>query len=140
MNAEPTVVILLDGDSRVHRPGETISGEYWIESVPSDQVKAIEASVLWHSEGKGDEDMAVHEFWRRSGDGDRPLDPRRPERFAAVLPNSPLSYDGQIVKLCWCVRVRVVLHRGKDVVGEKEFRLGDVPPAKQQIANCKLQI
>jgi hypothetical protein len=135
MNAEPTVVILLDGDSRVHRPGETLSGEYWIESLPSEQVKAIEASVLWHSEGKGDEDMAVHEFWRRSGEGDRPLEPRRPERFVTALPNSPLSYDGQIVKLRWCVRVRAVLHRGKDVVGEKEFRLGDVPPAKQHIAN-----
>ncbi len=135
MNAEPAVVILLDGDSRVHRAGETLSGEYWIESLPAEQVKAIEASVLWHSEGKGDEDMAVHEFWRRSGEGDRPLVPRRAERVATALPNSPVSYDGQIVKLRWCVRVRAVLHRGKDVVGEKEFRLGVVPPAKQHIAN-----
>ena len=33
MNGEPTVVIRLDGDGRIHRPGETLSGEYWIESL-----------------------------------------------------------------------------------------------------------
>ena len=33
MSEEPTVVIRLDGDGRVHRPGETLSGEYWIESL-----------------------------------------------------------------------------------------------------------
>ena len=68
MSEEPTVVIRLDGDSRVYRPGETLSGEYWSESLEAGQVKAIEVSVLWHTEGKGDEDMAVHEFWRRDSD------------------------------------------------------------------------
>ena len=86
--------------------------------------------MLWHTEGKGDEDMAVHEFWRRDADDGRPLDPRRPERFSTTLPNSPLSYDGQIVKVRWCVRVRVFPHRGKEIVGEKGFQLGDVPPSE----------
>ncbi|MEN6457767.1 MAG: hypothetical protein ABFC63_02455 [Thermoguttaceae bacterium] len=129
MSDEPTVVILLEGESRIHRPGDTLAGEYWIESIDAEQVKAIEASVLWHTEGKGDEDMAVHEFWRRHAD-QGPFDSRHPQRFSTVLPNSPLSYDGQIVKLRWCVRVRALLHRGKDIVSEKAFRLGDVPPAK----------
>jgi hypothetical protein len=127
MNAEPTVVIRFEGDQRVHRPGETLAGEYWIESLDAEQVKAIEVSVLWRSEGKGDEDMAVHEFWRRDPGPDQPIDPRRPERFSTTLPNSPLSYDGQIVKLRWCVRVRVFPLRGKEIVGEKRFQLGDVP-------------
>ena len=127
MNDEPAVVIRLDGDGRIHRPGETLSGEYWIESLEASQLKAIQVSVLWHTEGKGDEDMAVAEFWRRDAEDGRPLDPARPERFSATLPNSPLSYDGQIVKVRWCVRVRVFLHRGKDVVGEKVFQLGNVP-------------
>ena len=42
MIEEPTVVIRLEGDGRVHRPGETLSGEYLIESLDAVQVKAIE--------------------------------------------------------------------------------------------------
>jgi hypothetical protein len=128
MSEEPTVVIRLDGDSRFHRPGETLSGEYWCESLGAGQVKAVEISVLWHTEGKGDEDMAVHEFQRRDSTDDCPVDPQRPERFSTTLPNSPLSYEGQIVKVRWCVRVRVFPYRGKETVGEKRFQLGDQPP------------
>jgi hypothetical protein len=127
MSAEPTIVIRFEEDQRVHRPGDPLSGEYWIESLGADQVKAIEVSVLWHTEGKGDDDMAVHEFWRRDPGDDQPLDPRRPERFSTTLPNSPLSYEGQIIKLRWCVRVRVFPLFGKEIVGEKRFQLGDVP-------------
>jgi hypothetical protein len=54
-----------------------------------------------------------------------------PARFETVLPNCPLSYDGLIVKVRWCVRVRAFLHRGgKEVFGQKVFRLGDIPPIK----------
>ena len=130
MNEEPTVVIRLDDDGRIHRPGETLSGEYWIESLEASQLKAIEVSVLWHTEGKGDEDMAVHEFWRRDAHDGLPIDPAQPERFSTTLPNSPLSYEGRIIKLHWCVRVRAFLHRGKEVVGEKMFQLGHVPPVR----------
>ena len=130
MSAEPAVVILLDGDASAYRPGQTLSGHYWIEALGLSQVKAIEVSVLWHTEGKGDEDMAVTEFWRRDAEDGRPIDARRPEQVQTTLPNSPLSYEGRIVKLRWCVRVRAFLHRGKDVVGEKTFRLGHVQPIR----------
>ena len=132
MSDEPVIVVRLDGDSRPHRPGETLSGHYWIESLEAGQVKAIEASVLWYTEGKGDEDMAVHEFWRRDVAGAELPDARRPESFSTVLPNSPLSYHGQLVKIRWCVRVRVFTHRGKDLVGERAFQLGEVPAVKQE--------
>ena len=133
MNAEPTVILRFDGPDRC-LPGETLSGEYSIESLDAEAIHAIEASVLWHTEGKGDEDMAVHEFWRRDADQE-PLDPRRPERFSTTLPNTPLSYDGRIVKVRWCVRVRVFPHRGKEVVGEKPFQLGDVPAVESPAAS-----
>jgi hypothetical protein len=132
MSAEPTIVIRLDGDGLVYQPGDTFAGHYWIESLDASQVKAVEVSVLWHSEGKGDEDMAVHEFWRRDADDGLPIDPGQPARFCTTLPNSPLSYEGQIIKLRWCVRVRAFLYRGKEVVGEKVFQLGGVPPVRQK--------
>jgi hypothetical protein len=127
MSAEPAIVIRLDGDGPVYRPGETLSGQYWIKSLGPDPLKAIEVSVLWHTEGKGDEDMAVHEFWRRDTDEVLPINPAQPERFSTILPDSPLSYEGRIIKLRWCVRVRAFPQRGKEVVGEKRFQLGSVP-------------
>jgi hypothetical protein len=130
MSAEPAVIIRLDGNGRVYRPGESLAGEYWIESLAAEQLKAIEASVLWYTEGKGDEDMAVHEFWRHDVGDECPIEPGRPQRFVALLPNSPLSYEGLIVKIRWCVRVRAFLQRGKELIAQKGFQLGDVPATR----------
>jgi hypothetical protein len=69
----------------------------------------------------------VHDFRRLAVEDGDWVDPRYPGRFSTVLPNSPLSYRGLIVKLRWCVRVRVFLARDKEVVGEMPFQLGNVP-------------
>ncbi len=127
--SQPVITIRFDGGGE-YRPGETLSGEYQLRSVASGQLKAVEVSVLWYSEGKGDEDLAVHEFWRLSAEDGDLLDPSRPQPFSTTLPESPLSYDGAIIKLRWCVRVRAFLERGKEVVGQKAFQLGNVPAAK----------
>jgi hypothetical protein len=133
--SEPEIIIRLDENGRTYSPGATLSGEYRIEAVEGQNLQAVEVSVLWYSEGKGDEDLAIHEFWRKDAPatistGGELGDPRRPDRFSTALPQSPLSYDGQIVKIRWCVRVRVIFKRGRDLVAQKLFRLGNVPPAK----------
>lgn len=130
MNDEPAVAIRLEGNGRSYLPNERLSGEYVFEGLFSDQIKAIEVSVVWYTEGKGDEDMAVHEFWRKDMDNGDTIDFNRPLRFETTLPNSPLSYDGQIVKIRWCVRVRAFLNRGKSLFAQKEFRLGSIPSPK----------
>ncbi|MEN6497770.1 MAG: hypothetical protein ABFD16_26020 [Thermoguttaceae bacterium] len=127
---DPLVIIRFDANGRVYQPGDTLSGEYHIDVARLAEIRAVEVSVLWYTEGKGDEDMAVHCFRRMSLEDDLNFDPRDPERFSTVLPNSPLSYDGLIVKIRWCVRVRVFLARGREVVGEKAFQLGSVPAMK----------
>ncbi len=127
MKEEPAVIIRLDGNGHSYEPGQMFSGEYAIEELPADTIKALEISILWYTEGKGDEDMAVHEFWRKDPENGDIINPLQPTRFQTVLPHSPLSYSGQIVKLHWCVRVRAFLHRGKEVFGQKEFKLGDIP-------------
>jgi hypothetical protein len=127
--SQPRVTIRLDGTGRVYRSGEALAGEYRLESIAPDQIKAIEVSVLWYSEGKGDEDLAVHYFRRLEREDGDWVDPGLPGRFSTTLPNSPLSYNGLIVKIVWCVRVRVFLVRGKQVLGEQSFRLGNVPAA-----------
>ena len=124
----PAVNVRFDADAEVFAPGETLTGDYRVWGIRPDELRAVELSVLWYTEGKGDEDLSVHEFARRSAEDDDLPEPGAPVRFETRLPLSPLSYDGAIVRLRWCVRVRVFLHGGKEVVGERRFRLGRVPP------------
>jgi hypothetical protein len=123
------IVIRIDGTKRQFEPGELIGGDYFIDGAAPDQVRAAELSVLWHTEGKGDEDLAVHHFDRISMETNPDWDPRQPRSFEAKLPNSPLSYDGVIVKIRWRVRVRAFLVGGRELVEEQRFQLGDVPTA-----------
>ncbi len=81
-----------------------MAGQFRLDGPATGDVRAVELSVLWHTEGKGDEDMSVHLFERVESDEDQILDFRQPRRFSTVLPGSPLSYDGLIVKIRWCVR------------------------------------
>ncbi|MEN6405551.1 MAG: hypothetical protein ABFC77_03675 [Thermoguttaceae bacterium] len=134
MSMEPAVLIRFDGDASAYQPGDVLAGHYVVEPLEGDSIKAVEVSVLWHTEGKGDEDMAVHEFWRRDADDVRPIDLREPEQFVTRLPNSPLSYRGRLIKLHWCVRVRVFLQNGKELLGERKFQLGHVPSLKRLAA------
>jgi hypothetical protein len=128
--SEGSVRVLLDGNRRLYQPGDLLSGEYQINSLKWVGPTAVEMSVLWHTEGQGDEDLAVHYFERRDSAGQSGVDLRRPQRFSTRLPPSPLSYQGVIVKICWCVRVRVFLPRGKELVGEAPFQLGNLPAAR----------
>jgi hypothetical protein len=131
MSFEPVIVIRFDDEGAVYQPGQTLSGQYWIESLAGCHVKAVELSVLWYTEGKGEEDMAVHDFWRHEADDLHPLNPAQPQRFSTSLPNSPLSYQGRIIKIRWCVRLRAFLNRGKELVGERDFQFGTVAPLQK---------
>ena len=133
---DPLIALTLDradgGDrhGRSFAAGETLRIEYQIDAVDPQQIVATEASVLWHTEGKGEPDMGIHFFRRftREGHADHDLRPMR--RMDVCLPNSPLSYDGVILKIRWCVRVRLFLTQGREFVEERPFHLGSVPPAK----------
>ena len=123
---EPEITIRLADDRRMYQPGETLAGEIQVSTMSLAAPQAIELSVLWYTEGQGDEDLAVHHF-ERFDEGGEMGELRRPKPFSTILPNSPLSYDGVLMRVFWCVRVRVFLTRGKEVVVEELFRLGDVP-------------
>ncbi len=131
MMDDPRLALYFDGNLRLYLPGDTLAGEYQLESSRRVPAKAVELAVLWHTEGKGDEDLGVHYFDRREGGADAPLDLRRPQRFSTTLPATPLSYEGVIVKVRWCARVRVFFHKGKESMVEEPFRLGHVPPASE---------
>jgi hypothetical protein len=125
----PPVRLVLDSTTAHYQPGDRLAGRYLVESMQPWAVRAAELSVLWYTAGAGEEDMAVHHFERLIDDLAHPLDLRMPRRFTTVLPQSPLSYDGQIVKVCWCVRLRLFPQQGQEAVAETAFRLGSVPAA-----------
>ena len=121
---EPLISIQLFDHLPAYKPGDVLKCDYQIDAVEEGEVQAVEASVLWYTEGKGDEDMGIHFFERRlvteSEGGDlRPL-----KSFSIPLPNTPLSYSGEILKIQWCVRVRAFLKQGKESHLDYPFRLG----------------
>jgi hypothetical protein len=122
------IEILLDRDELVFQPGEDLAGQFLVVPAEGMVPKAIELSVVWHTEGKGDEDLGVHYFERY--DAQEQTDHLlRPIRFQTRLPASPLSYEGNILKIKWLVRVRVYPKRGEQLLADEPFRLGNVPPA-----------
>jgi hypothetical protein len=129
--SEPEITILLDGrGSRLYNAGDTLAGSYWFNCVGGDEIQAVEISVIWHTEGKGNEDLGVHAFWRLSIENGDWIDPRRPGRFSTILPRSPLSYSGIIIKIIWTVRVRLFLSENRETVEEIVFHLGNIPDVR----------
>jgi hypothetical protein len=120
------VRLTLDSPSARYQSGDRLSGRFLVDGAQVFGVRSAELSVLWYTAGKGDEDLAVHHFERLVDESARPLDLRVPRRFATTLPASPLSYDGHIVKVCWCVRLRLFLATGQETVAEVPFYLGNV--------------
>ena len=61
---QPLISIQIDHRQEVFEPGEVLSGAFQIDAVEADEVRAVEVSVLWFTEGTGEEDLAVHYFER----------------------------------------------------------------------------
>lgn len=120
---EPLISLQFLSSGGVYRSGDLLRAEYQIDAVASDDVQAVELSILWYTEGKGDEDLAVHFFERRVAADADDGDLRRLYRFKTELPNSPLSYSGEILTIRWCGRVRIFLRRGKELFFDQPFQL-----------------
>jgi hypothetical protein len=124
----PRVLVQFDHPDRRYMPLDPLGVRYQVEGVAGDRVRAIEQSVLWYTEGKGEEDLGVH-FFQRLVDQAAVAAAAREGAFAVQLPRSPLSYEGVIVKIRWCVRVRLFFAAARDFVSEHVFELGAIPPA-----------
>jgi hypothetical protein len=124
---EPLLSLCIAGGKSHFAAGDELVCEYQIDAIDPAEIQAVEASVLWYTEGKGEDDLGVHFFERRlpadADDGD--LRPMR--RLRTRLPNSPLTYGGSILRIQWCVRLRLFLRRGREYSIEQPFTLGSVP-------------
>jgi len=127
MTIEPLISLCLVGPRRSYSAGDELVAEYQLDAVQPDEVQAVEASVLWYTEGKGEEDLGVHFFERRLPSDADDGDLRVLRRIKTILPGTPLSYSGAIFTIRWCVRVRLFLRRGREFMQEQAFTLGSVP-------------
>ncbi len=112
-------------------PGERLAGRYRLEGEDAPEIERLEVSVLWYTSGKGDEDLGVHFFEELRADSPKWFNAREWAEFECVLPQTPLSYDGVLIKIHWCVRVRYYRANGKQILGECPFSLGTVQPGRK---------
>lgn len=124
------VTIQLDRTPPDYPPDGSLAGVWTLPDDIDGPVRAVELSVMWLTEGKGDEDMGVHHFERLAPEEAGLVEGGQRQTFAVRLPRSPLSYDGIVVKVGWCVRVRVFWDGG-ETFAEVPFRLGNVARAEE---------
>jgi len=117
------VNLALCREDGLYEAGGALTARWRISRVPLEDVQGIEISVLWHTEGKGDEDFHVHHFHRvvenqirRNGLADE-------QSTSCDLPVTPLSYHGRLITVRWCVRLRLFLRHGREIVAEQPFHL-----------------
>lgn len=125
--SSPDVTLRIDQER--YRPGEELIGAFQVDGyLPDDYL--IELSVLWHTEGKGDEDLGVILFQEWSANK-QPFDVDQPQSFTVPLPRSPLTYEGQLIKIRWLAKVRVRCSPGGEQLAEMPFRLESAPATSQ---------
>jgi hypothetical protein len=125
----PRIEVFFAHQRRQYEPGDRLAVRYVVEGCEGEMIRVIEHSVVWYTEGKGEEDLGVH-FFERITDRGAVASAGRDGAFETTLPASPLSYEGLIVKVRWCVRVRLFFASGRDFVSEHVFLVGRIPPAR----------
>ena len=120
---QPAVNLALCQEDGVYEAGGTLTARWRISRVPLDEVHGLEVSVMWHSEGKGDEDLHVHHFHRVVENQLRRVGLADEQSTRCELPVTPLSYHGKLISLRWCVRLRLFLDGGREIVAEQPFPL-----------------
>ncbi len=122
-------MIRLLGLQPTYMPGDTLEFEYRVVNVEHTSIVAVEASVVWVTEGKGTEDLGVHFFQRLTGASLSAIDWSIAQPIQCPLPSSPLSYEGKLLKISWCVRVRFYFNDGTELMAQQPFYLGTITRA-----------
>ena len=132
----PKISVTFNRENIQYSGGDQLRAHYIVEGIEPQSISAVERSVVWYTEGKGEEDLGVVFFERiqleQRKDGSQASSvslstDHLTGALAADLPLSPLSYEGIIVKIRWCVRIRIFFRSGRDFVSEHIFFLGSVP-------------
>lgn len=124
VRTEPAVGLRLLSFQHGMEPAETLEFEYCLKRITAEMVDRLEVSVMWYTEGKGSEDLGVHYFESLSGTSLTSRSINEPRQVTTVLPSHPLSYEGRLMKIRWCIRLRLYLRDGREISAEQPFYLG----------------
>lgn len=120
----PTVSCAIKDVEALYHPGDLLLCSYSLDHPTDCELTAVETSVIWFTSGKGSEDVGVHFFERRQQQELEEINRHVKQRLTVRLPNTPLSYEGRLLSLNWCVRIRVFLADGRQLNFDEPFRLG----------------
>ncbi len=121
--SQPALRLSLCNSDSVYSAGGELKVVWRVSRVDVDELQGLEISVLWHTEGKGDEDLHVHHFAKINESRLKEIGVENEQAIECVLPATPLSYHGQLIRLSWCVRMRLFLSDGREVLSEAPFYL-----------------
>ncbi|MGB7324966.1 MAG: hypothetical protein WBD31_08835 [Rubripirellula sp.] len=120
---QPALNVSLCREDGVYQAGGELVAKWRVRRISVDDLQSIEVSVLWHTEGKGDEDLHVHHFYRIVESQIRRMGLSDEQSIRCVLPASPLSYHGHLITVRWCIRMRLFLRDGRKIMAEQPFNL-----------------
>lgn len=123
-HSAPTLTVALCRADGRYSMGQPLAAHWHLSQLAEDtEIDGLEASVMWYTEGKGDEDLHVHHFHRWSGAELAAMDLEQSHGWGCQLPLTPLSYEGTLLRIRWCVRLRLFCKVGRDSVAQVPFQL-----------------
>ena len=123
---EPALGLRVQSLQAALEPGETLEFEYCIQRISAQLIDRLELSVIWYTEGKGSEDIGVHFFESHPRAELVKSALSQPRNVSVRLPATPLSFEGRLFKIRWCIRLRLFLADGREKIAEQRFYLGGV--------------
>jgi hypothetical protein len=109
-----------DGDVVLYEPAEEIAGSVEVEVDRATECRSLWVRLIWHTEGRGDEDTGKIEEMDIYGGGLSPGSPIRSD-FRFLLPFEPWSYAGQYVSIVWAIEVTVDVPMARDLTHRHRF-------------------
>jgi len=126
-DAPPALTVELCREDGRYIAGQPIRACWRVGRTTIHEVVGVEVSVLWFTEGRGDEDLHVHHFTRWNDMQLQDLDLGAAHEINCVLPYSPVSYVGTLLRISWFVRVRLFRAGGLECVTQQPFHLVSSP-------------
>lgn len=111
--------------------GQLLHASWRVGRIEQSELESVEVTILWSTDGKGDEDIGVHHFERFQSDQWTTHPPSQPRELQCRLPAAPLSYTGRLICIQWCIRVRAFLTDGREIVTEQPFYVVAAPNERQ---------
>jgi hypothetical protein len=101
-------------------PGDEVAGSVVVEADVDTECRGIWVRLIWHTEGRGDQDIGkIDEVSLSSGR----LTPGAPAGgdFRFRLPSEPWSFAGHYVSIVWAIEVTVNVPMARDPVHRERF-------------------